>query len=246
MKTIKHISIAIILFAANHLLLAQNIYPENGSIGITNDGNGINFYGGARIFKKAGSGLKIQGHHSSVGIGILNPSNVEYIRLGDDELSFLLDNTGINFYGGAKIFKKNGGGLQIKAHNDNFGITFLNTDNSDNLKITKGKLAFDGKITSTEVQVKLDVWSDFVFDNDYELRTLEELEEHIDKNGHLPEIPSETEVTENGINLGEMNAKLLQKIEELTLYLIEQNKELKEAKGEIQELKKKVQSFENQ
>ncbi len=60
--------------------------------------------------------------------------------------------------------------------------------------------------------------SDFVFENDYELRTLEEVEQHINEKGRLPEIPSETEVTENGINLGEMNAKLLQKIEELTLY----------------------------
>ncbi|MEL6257300.1 MAG: cell wall anchor protein, partial [Bacteroidota bacterium] len=75
--------------------------------------------------------------------------------------------------------------------------------------------------------------------------TRKEVEEHINDNGHLPEIPSEAEVTENGINLGEMDAKLLQKIEELTLYLINQNKELKKAQTEILELKKKVESLEN-
>lgn len=83
------------------------------------------------------------------------------------------------------------------------------------------------------------LWSDFVFENDYDLPTLEEVEEHIAENGHLPEIPSEAEVTENGINLGEMDAKLLQKIEELTLYLIEQNKEIKELKKEISDMKSK-------
>jgi len=71
------------------------------------------------------------------------------------------------------------------------------------------------------------------------------VEEHIKEKGHLPEIPSEGEVTENGINLGEMNAKLLQKIEELTLYPIEQNKELKNAQAEISKLNEKVSQFEN-
>lgn len=90
------------------------------------------------------------------------------------------------------------------------------------------KLAVDGSIGAREVKVEAAPgWSDFVFENDYKLRTLEEVEQHIDKKGHLPEIPSEAEVAENGINLGEMDAKLLMKIEELTLYLIEQNKELK-------------------
>ncbi|MEP1340658.1 hypothetical protein [Ekhidna sp.] len=100
------------------------------------------------------------------------------------------------------------------------------------------KLRVEGSIGAREIKVEASGWSDFVFERDYELRTLEEVEEHINENGHLPEIPSEAEVTENGINLGEMNAKLLQKIEELTLYLIEQNKEIKE-------LKEKVNSLEN-
>ncbi|MEM9338427.1 MAG: hypothetical protein AAGA66_06835 [Bacteroidota bacterium] len=101
------------------------------------------------------------------------------------------------------------------------------------------KLAVEGSIGAREIKVQATGWSDFVFENDYDLRTLEEVEEHITENGHLPEIPSETEVTENGINLGEMNAKLLQKIEELTLYLIEQNKELKELKEKVENLENK-------
>ena len=76
----------------------------------------------------------------------------------------------------------------------------------------------------------MDGWSDFVFGNDYNLLTLSEVEDYIDKNGHLPDIPSEAEVEENGINIGEMQAKLLQKIEELTLYVIQLEKEIDELK----------------
>ncbi|MEO9802671.1 MAG: hypothetical protein ABJF04_05450 [Reichenbachiella sp.] len=101
------------------------------------------------------------------------------------------------------------------------------------------KLAVNGTIHSKEVRVDLSGWSDFVFEKDYELLTLEEVEEHISEKGHLPEIPSEAEVTKDGINLGVMNAKLLQKIEELTLHLIEMNKQLKAQNEEIEKLKKK-------
>ena len=77
------------------------------------------------------------------------------------------------------------------------------------------KLRVEGSIGAREIKVEATGWSDFVFEKDYDLRTLAEVEKHITEHGHLPEIPSEAEVTENGINLGEMNAKLLQKIEEL-------------------------------
>ena len=72
------------------------------------------------------------------------------------------------------------------------------------------------------------------------------MEKHIEDNGHLPEIPSEAEVAENGINLGEMNAKLLQKIEELTLYLIEQHKELKSQGKQNQTQQAKIEQLEKE
>ncbi len=89
------------------------------------------------------------------------------------------------------------------------------------------KLAVDGTIGAREIVVETGQWSDFVFSKDYELKNLEEVESFIEENKHLPDIPSEREVLENGVALGEMDAKLLQKIEELTLYMIEQNKETK-------------------
>jgi len=87
---------------------------------------------------------------------------------------------------------------------------------------TKGyKLAVNGKIRAQEIKVETDNWPDYVFKPDYQLPTLEQTEQHIKLKGHLPGIPSAEEVKKNGIDLGNMNAKLLKKIEELTLYLIE-------------------------
>ncbi|WP_340065672.1 hypothetical protein [Ascidiimonas aurantiaca] len=101
------------------------------------------------------------------------------------------------------------------------------------------KLAVEGSIGAREIKVEVSGWPDFVFEDDYHLKPLEDVEAHISEKGHLPEIPDKAEVAKNGINLGEMNAKLLQKIEELTLYLIEQNKEIKELKEKIKHLENK-------
>lgn len=73
-------------------------------------------------------------------------------------------------------------------------------------------------------------WADFVFDNNYELPMISEVEEFIKKNRHLPEIPSAEEVAKNGIDVVEIESKLLQKIEELTLYIIQQQKEIEKLK----------------
>ena len=93
---------------------------------------------------------------------------------------------------------------------------------------TKGyKLAVNGKIRTQEIKVEAANWPDYVFAEDYQLPSLQETERHIKDKGHLPGIPSAKEVDANGINLGEMNAKLLQKIEELTLYIIDLEKRVK-------------------
>lgn len=87
-------------------------------------------------------------------------------------------------------------------------------------------------------KIKVDIastngWADYVFAKGYKLKTLEEVENHIQEKGHLPNIPSAEEVTKNGVNLGEMDAKLLEKIEELTLYTIELNKQIKKLQEDI-------------
>ncbi|WP_166920102.1 TMF family protein [Flavobacterium poyangense] len=97
------------------------------------------------------------------------------------------------------------------------------------------KLAVEGSIGAREIKVQATGWSDFVFKKDYKLPTLKEVEKHIAEKGYLENIPSEEEVMKNGINLGEMNSKLLQKIEELTLYVIEQEKKSDKLKAFILE-----------
>eukprot|EP01133_Synstelium_polycarpum_P016614 gene16614-19734_t len=99
------------------------------------------------------------------------------------------------------------------------------------------ELAVNGKIRAKEVKVEAG-WSDFVFEKGYPLLPLPEVESFIEKNKHLPDVPSDAEVKKNGVNLGVVHSKLLQKIEELTLYMIQMNKELKELKAENLKLEK--------
>ncbi|MNK88861.1 hypothetical protein D3C87_1088450 [compost metagenome] len=103
----------------------------------------------------------------------------------------------------------------------------------------KNKLDVNGTIHSQEVKVDMNNWSDFVFKKEYAVPTLEEVEKHITEKGHLENIPNEEEVLKNGINLGEMNAKLLQKIEEMTLYIIEQNKQIIDLNKRLEKVESK-------
>jgi len=103
------------------------------------------------------------------------------------------------------------------------------------------KLAVNGKIWGTEVQVALtNPGPDYVFEKEYALPTLESVKTYIDQNKHLPEVPSAKEMEANGINLSEMNMLLLKKVEELTLYVIELKKKDEAHEKEIEELKNKI------
>lgn len=105
-------------------------------------------------------------------------------------------------------------------------------------KITpSSKLHVDGKITSEEVKVEDVSGADYVFAPDYNLMPLAEIESYIKTNQHLPDIPSAKEMEANGLELGKMNMLLLQKIEELTLHVIELGEQNKELRTEINELK---------
>jgi hypothetical protein len=103
------------------------------------------------------------------------------------------------------------------------------------------KLNVHGKIVCTEVMVKdIASWPDYVFEKKYKLPSLEEVNKFIRKNKHLPGIPSAADVENKGLALGEMQHKLLQKVEELTLYILAQDKRLNRQENEIMELKKNM------
>nr|WP_299170382.1 hypothetical protein [uncultured Allomuricauda sp.] len=104
------------------------------------------------------------------------------------------------------------------------------------------KLAVNGNIRAKEIKVETG-WADYVFKEGYDLPTLEEVEQHIKEKGHLINIPSAKEVEENGIQLGEMNKLLLEKIEELTLYAIQQQKEIQYYKKTVGQFEKKLEEI---
>ena len=132
-------------------------------------------------------------------------------------------------HAGIKFFTATQCRLAITA-TGNIGIGVINPQN---------KLDVAGTIRATEVKVEAG-WADFVFDKDYKLPTLQDVENHINTHKHLPDIPSEKEVKENGVSLGEMQAKLLQKIEELTLYVIDLKKENEEQEKKMNEQNNKI------
>ncbi len=83
-------------------------------------------------------------------------------------------------------------------------------------------------------------WADYVFHDDYQLRSLEALDKYIQQYKHLPEVPTTKEVNENGLDVADTQALLLKKIEELTLYMIELKKENSNIKKELEMVKKSV------
>ena len=147
------------------------------------------------------------------------------------------------------IFKTNGK-MAIGIPDPTVSLDVNGTIRADSLLITNGnvgigtdnpqnKLDVNGTIRAKEILVESN-WADFVFKQNYKLPTLREVEEHIKEKGRLPNVPSEQEVKANGINVGETNALLLQKIEELTLYVIQQQKVMEQQQKEIEELKLKI------
>jgi hypothetical protein len=164
------------------------------------------------------------------------PVYAEAFRLGmkyynQEENGFISFYRGSSASGGFLGFSSSGVERMRINEYGNIGIGISNPQN---------KLDVNGTIHSQEVKVDMSGWSDFVFKKEYSLPTLEEVEKHIAEKGHLENIPSEEEVLKDGISLGEMNAKLLQKIEELTLYMIEMKKENENIKKENAEMKKDI------
>lgn len=202
---------------------------EDISIG-TQDGSGSR----TLTFAAGGSAKMKILSNGNVGIGTIVPqqkfvvsnNGAEGFELYLDQLSSIV---GLQSYNRAlHSYSK----MQLDASQFSFmyGNVGIGTTNPD------AKLAVNGTIHSKEVKVDLTGWPDFVFKKEYALPTLEEVEKHITEKGHLENIPSEEEVLKNGINLGEMNAKLLQKIEEMTLYVIEQNKKINDLQKENKKL----------
>lgn len=174
-----------------------------------------------------------------VGIGNVSaPQATLHIKANSGENANIMLQTTDNTKDAAIIFRNTSNTISVGSNNlMNFAAT--------SYSFTTGKvgigcvndmndfaLAVQGGIVSSKVSViDIDSWPDFVFGNNYKLMNLYELEQYINTNQHLPDVPAAQEVSANGINLGEMNAILLQKVEELTLHIIELQKQIDELKA---------------
>lgn len=133
--------------------------------------------------------------------------------------------------GGNSPWTVSSNGIDFNAANTATGNVGIGTTAQANYR-----LAVDGTVHAREIVVDNDNWPDYVFQSGHTLPTLEEVQAHIDARGHLINVPSESEVKANGVHLGEMNKILLEKIEELTLYMLQQNKFQKQLEEELHKL----------
>jgi len=221
--------------SANNRLLAE---PQNGFFGT--------FYGNGAGVLATGDSNTLFGHQagSSITSGFAN--TIIGTQAGQNLVTgtsnvFLGKFAGRNATGSGNIFLGSGAGqnytgndrLEIETINGNTPLILgeFNTNRvgiSTSVLATGFTLSVGGKIACEEVLVDLiGDWPDYVFTNEYKLNTLEEVQAHIDTKGHLPGVPSAQEIEDNGIQIGEMNKVLMEKVEELTLYILQQEKRIK-------------------
>ncbi|MBD1261608.1 hypothetical protein HZY62_13470 [Maribacter polysiphoniae] len=251
--------VAPVLRISNELRVANTFIPTDPSIGtLDNTGYGINIHKTSGIgFAFNGVHQMVFKPNGNTGIGTEAPQGKLHVSTGTfgDAIVRLEADTDNNNESDNPLIqlRQDGGqvGINIGFSEENFGgnifgigtrytnqeswHTFtINTSNGNVGIGTKNagtwKLAVKGKIRAEEIKVETG-WADYVFKDDYDLPTLEEVEKYINEKGHLINIPSAEEVEANGIELGEMNKLLLEKIEELVLYTLEQEKNLIELKA---------------
>ncbi len=198
----------------------------------------------------------------NVGIGNDSPNSLLYVAKNMGEPAITVRNMGggggatysmIDDISGAnwKFKATSTGGFKIRDQANALDVMIIEPNSAANVLYINAagnigigeanpatKLAVNGSITCKEVEVKETGWSDFVFDESYDLPSLAELDKYIEQHGRLPGVPSAEEVRSNGVKLGQMDAILLQKIEELTLYMISLQKENDALKVRISELEK--------
>lgn len=139
--------------------------------------------------------------------------------------------------GGRALVLDSNNMLSINFANDFTGGTFINSNvGIGSLPNASYKLSINGTARTKEVIVETG-WADYVFEKEYKLSSLSEVESFIKENKHLPDVPSAKEIQEKGAFVGELMTKMMQKIEELTLYSIEQDKKIEKLKSDIIELR---------
>jgi len=224
--------ISIINNASDRTRLEFNNNNFNTLVG-TSAGSSIDG-GGYNTFLGFNSGLNHQGGNGNVFVG----SNAGRDNLSGSRNIFIGRNAGAAETGSDKLFIDNSNTAEPLIYGDFSSNLFWITGNvgignqGDDRSLAAGhKLSVKGKIACEEVRVQPEAeWPDYVFGDDYELMTLPALKESIRQNHHLPNIPSAKTVSQEGIEVGEMQRKMIEKIEELTLYVISLQEQIEELK----------------
>ncbi len=209
---------------------------ETGTQSMLLDGNEIDVATELYINGNSQKDVTICQNGGNVGIGTTSATSKLHINGPENDgtnagvkivspgQTLLLDGNEIDALStGLHINSNSHNDVAICANGGNVGIGTATPNN---------KLDVAGTIRAEEIIVATG-WADFVFENGYRLKSLKEVEEFIKKNGHLPEVPSAKEVEAQGIKVGEVESKLLMKIEELTLYMIEQEKKLNQLETQL-------------
>lgn len=227
------------LFGVGNILFATNAVGDNSSITAADAKMTITSSGNIGI-GTAAPAVKLH----------VNTSSSEVIRIqGASPYLSLYDNTdgyaGYFWYNGTDIVLGGTSGHALRFVSNGFYKMTINTDGrvsigSSNNPATGYLLSVDGKIICTEARVQASAsWPDYVFKKNYRLLPIAEVEKQIRLHGHLPGLPAATQVEKEGFDLGDMNNRLLKKIEELTLYIIKLDKENKKLNDRVKKLEEK-------
>jgi hypothetical protein len=218
----------------------QAIYfrPNGDGSGV---GQAMHTAWGVHAFYDSTGSEQVKFNNGVVGIGkspnIIRPLTV---RPATDQEQFVLQQSNDPVSGWA-MHADVAGGLVFKRYAADILYNRVVIDASGNVGIGTAspsqKLSVNGTVRAKEVVVETTGWSDYVFADDYDLRPLSEVESHIKAHRHLPGIPSAAQVAEHGVSVGEMQAKLLAKVEELTLHAIAQQKEIELLRAEVRALR---------
>ena len=200
-----------------------------------------------------GNNLLLNPNSGKTGIGTTDPSVLVHLHEEADKDTYLHLtnlNTGKSTADGFELSSNRDLGANLWNYEN--GYLRFATNNTEQMRITSDgkigigmsfpseKLSVNGNIKAKKVIVSQTGWPDYVFDSSYSLRSLSEVEKFITEHKQLPDIPSAKEVEEKGISVGDNQALLLKKIEELTLYLIRQEKTIMEQSRRISKLEKSL------
>ena len=190
--------------------------------------------------------ILMENQDGNVGIGTTDPTRKLQINALNSSAQIRLERTGN--LSGITDFGTDSNGLKFWVGGyDGIADFFIGNTGNTGIGTTTpdSKLTVKGKIHAEEVKVDLSVpGPDYVFNDEYNLITLEALQNYIKTNGHLPNIPSAKKMEQEGIELSIMNMKLLEKIEELTLYILQQEKQLKTQRQGNKALEKRLEKLE--